>query len=503
MKKEWIFASGVGLFTLILALAILRWMAPQLLGIPTDLQMVQVSTEVPPFFEGVFRKEDYQNHGFIIPDPYTKRAKPLYPEVAGTGPHDILGFRNRVIPHSADIIAIGDSQTYGNNVLLEENWPSQLVIHLNQPHLKLYSMAVGGWGAIEFLEIFPKALHFNPRIVLVAFYTGNDPLESFRLAYASDRWSNLRPDPTLAEKDMPHGIFPPPEDEWWKVDFSDGVTTIFTSALRLGSNNDHPAVHAGYQIMAEVGRRLGEMAREQQIFLVFTVIPTKELVYEKKVNREELNPPPDYLALIQAEKENLSNLVEQLQKVSGAVYVDVLEPLQNAALTMTNIYPRNINGHPLALGYAVIAKAMTQDIEKVLWPVPANRAKAHLKFRAAFALQKGGRQGDAILGYQEALKLDPTHTQAALNLAYALINQSQTDLPQAIELLEGLAQRRPDYTEVFYRLGEAHRLHGETEKAAEWYLRYVKVGNHRSLLQQAKQRLGTMETNKPSPPTSR
>ena len=113
MKKEWLLAFSTVLVTLLVALGIVRWMAPQLLGIPADLQLVRVSTEVPPFFEGVFREEDYDSRNFIIPDPYLKRAKPLYPEGRGIGPHDILGFRNRHIPHASALVTIGDSQTYG------------------------------------------------------------------------------------------------------------------------------------------------------------------------------------------------------------------------------------------------------------------------------------------------------------------------------------------------------------------------------------------------------
>jgi len=122
--------------------------------------------------------------------------------------------------------------------------------------------------------------------------------------------------------------------------------------------------------------------------------------------------------------------------------------------------------------------------------------------RLGRALMELGHYQAARQSYQEALELDPNHTQAEFNLAYALINQSQTNLPQAIELLEGLAQRRPDYTEVFYRLGEAYRFYGKKEKAAEWYSRYVKVGNHRSLLQQANQQLRSMKIDQPSAPTS-
>ena len=46
----------------------------------------------------------------------------------------------------------------------------------------MYSMAVGGWGAVQYLDMFTKAARFRPHTVIIAFYSGNDPLESFLTA---------------------------------------------------------------------------------------------------------------------------------------------------------------------------------------------------------------------------------------------------------------------------------------------------------------------------------
>ena len=51
-------ALATATVTLVLSLGLIRWLAPALLGVPSDLQLVQVSREVPPFFAGVFRAED-------------------------------------------------------------------------------------------------------------------------------------------------------------------------------------------------------------------------------------------------------------------------------------------------------------------------------------------------------------------------------------------------------------------------------------------------------------
>src|SRR2546428_394876 len=39
------------------------------------------------------------------------------------GGFDDWGFRNREVPETADIVVIGDSQTYGNTATMEDSWP--------------------------------------------------------------------------------------------------------------------------------------------------------------------------------------------------------------------------------------------------------------------------------------------------------------------------------------------------------------------------------------------
>ena len=145
MKKEYLLLVGSVAISLLLAFGIIRWQAPQLLGLPHDLKLVQIDKAVPPFFESVFRRDDFLSANYFISDPLTRvRPKPLQSETLRLGPNDLIGFRNRYIPNFADIVVIGDSQTYGNNALLEHNWPSQMRKFLESKQNETYSMAAGG-----------------------------------------------------------------------------------------------------------------------------------------------------------------------------------------------------------------------------------------------------------------------------------------------------------------------------------------------------------------------
>ena len=113
MRKEWILAAATVLVTMSAALALLRWLAPQLLGMPVDLQLVQASKAVPPFFENVFREQDLASDNLLLQDPYTNiRFKPLLPADNTSGPHDILGFRNEAVPNVITSYSIHYTKLY-------------------------------------------------------------------------------------------------------------------------------------------------------------------------------------------------------------------------------------------------------------------------------------------------------------------------------------------------------------------------------------------------------
>ena len=359
MKKEWLLLIGSVSLTLITALLLIRWFAPQLLGLPVDLQMVRVSKEVVPFFDGVFRPEDHETGEYIIQDPYIMRAKPLFPGFMRVGPNDILGFRNRSVPNIADIIAIGDSQTYGNNVFLEENWPSVMMYDMKEYSPVLYNMAVGGWGAAEYFEIFNKALYLQPKVVIIAFYSGNDAIDTFNKVYSDERWKELRLDPKLSSSDVP-GIA---DDIEWQVKFNDGTGTGLTPGKRsLSNRRDYPAVKAGYAIMGKIAQKIGDIARAAKIKLVYTIIPTKELAYEKRIMEENIPLREDYAALVENERENIEFLTEQLRNIPDTVYVDLLKPLQDAVKDTLALYSPDRDGHPIAGGYKLIGETIREEV---------------------------------------------------------------------------------------------------------------------------------------------
>ena len=362
-KNDWVLASVAIILTTAVSLLLVRWLAPQLLGVPVDLQLVQTSKSLPPFYAGVFREEDAETGGMLLNDPHTNtRFRTLLPADSGTGPHDVLGFRNRGVPNTANIVVIGDSQTYGVGEPLDDNWPSQLAA-MNTPEDDVYSMAVGGWGAIQYLYMFDKAARLTPGIVIVAFYSGNDALDSFTTAYGNPYWQELMIDASLDKGDTPQVESMLDVDDAWPLTFSDGSKVALTPVGRLAVNDrEQAAVTTGYAIMAEVARRITAQASSLDIHVVFTTIPTRELVYATRVAQEAPEAPASYTRLIAMEQANIDELAGHISALPGAHYVDLVKPLQAAALENGALYPRLWDGHPGRQGYRVIATTLAAAI---------------------------------------------------------------------------------------------------------------------------------------------
>jgi len=372
VNKDILLMLAATALTLVVALGLIRKLAPGLLGGPVDLQLVQLDKRLPPFYKGVFRNGQADEDGFLLKDPLTRvRARPFYPAVPvpGAGPHDVLGFRNAAVPVAADIVTIGDSVTYGNNAVMEQNWPAWMLAALGRKDVNVYNMSTGGWAAVQYLDMLGYAVAFRPYVVVVAFYTGNDPLETFQMVHGNENWKWLMDTDGISLDGLPAFSLDVPAEQQWPVNFDDGVSTVFTPQLRLISNTAHPAVDAGYTIMAAVGRSLADKARQLGIKLVFTIIPTKELAYADKVKAAGLDAPEKYRELVTAESGRVQALAAALQAIDGVRYVDVTKPLQQAALGSTALYLGNIDGHPVAAGYKVIGDTIAAAITGLV-PAP-------------------------------------------------------------------------------------------------------------------------------------
>src|SRR5262249_50916074 len=135
----------------------------------------------PPQGYALYSKERNEAHTSLtrlVSDP--RLGHHLEPDAPG---HDARGFRNEASAAITDVVAIGDSQTWGVNVRREESWPAVLG---KISHLSVYSMALGGWGPLQYEVLAKDAVAFRPRALIVGIYLGNDIFDGCNQVYGTD-----------------------------------------------------------------------------------------------------------------------------------------------------------------------------------------------------------------------------------------------------------------------------------------------------------------------------
>ncbi len=105
------------------------------------------------------------------------------------GAFDAWGFRNRTVPDAAEIVAIGDSHTYGNTATMDQSWPYVLAQLTGK---QIYNMGLGGYGPNQYHHLLSKALTLRPKLVIAGLYMGDDFENAFLITYGLAHWSHLR-----------------------------------------------------------------------------------------------------------------------------------------------------------------------------------------------------------------------------------------------------------------------------------------------------------------------
>lgn len=335
-------------------------------------------------------------HATLVDDPVLgHRIEP------GTTGHDRLGFRNREAPAQVDIVAIGDSVTYGVSAPRDGSWPHQLAGLLGEP---VYNMGLGGYGPLQYLHLTRStAAALRPRQLLVGLYFGNDLMDAHLVAQAREAWKPWRlAEPVAAATDsapaaeLPRKRFEglrnwlsrhsmlysvlratvlprlaaqereaqvraaAPDELWPWSDPAPGaaVRTVFTPQGRLAAvDAGLPAVREGLDITKNALAALQDEAARQQIGLLVLMIPTKERAYCGYLTEVQAQRPPSFVSLCAAEDASRAEIAAFLDQ-RGLARVDVLPALEAAIARHEPLYPPDADGHPQSSGYGVIAQAV-------------------------------------------------------------------------------------------------------------------------------------------------
>lgn len=318
---------------------------------------------------------------------------------------DEWGFRNRRVPSTAELVAIGDSHTFGNTATMDDSWPSVVARVTGR---EMYNLGLGGYGPNQYYHLLTtRALKLHPKWVLCGLYMGDDFENAFSITYGLDRWSFLRngrwdnvnadiwgaSDPLvwgsgvrnwLSENSMIYRlVFHGPLLAMMKQNLQFRQASLNSdpnmTALIVDDKNIHEAfrpigianrldqtsaqIREGMRITFYLLKEMDNACKQEGCRLLVAIIPTKETVFSEYLEKNsELHLYEVLERLITNERSAKNALIEFLTS-TGIAYVDTFPALQQSV--GNQLYARSTRDmHPGKNGYRVIGEAVAQYLSR-------------------------------------------------------------------------------------------------------------------------------------------
>ena len=323
-----------------------------------------------------------------------------------SGGHDEWGFRNRKVPASSDIVALGDSHTYGNGAKMNESWPHVLGSLTRE---SVYNLGLGGYGPNQYYYLLNnKAIGLKPRIILCGIYLGDDFDNAFEITYGLDHWKYLRgivlnDNSTLWDiwekqsnhvswnkqirnwlskhsiiyRVLVHGLFDKFKGEM-QIKAASGTKNTSTLLIKekniqeaflpksvlKGLNQENQNVREGMRITLHLIQEMNMLCKRQNIRFVVAIIPTKESSFSEYLENNYEIPLGEFNEkVIENERIAKKKMLSYLRN-SNIEYIDLL-PIMQRSIKRDKIYLNSaVDMHPNKNGYRVMAEEIARYITK-------------------------------------------------------------------------------------------------------------------------------------------
>jgi len=318
---------------------------------------------------------------------------------------DSWGFRNPAVPESAQVVALGDSHTFGNTATMNDAWPS---VVSRETGLTVYNLGLGGYGPNQYYHLLmTRGLSLHPKWVLCGLYMGDDFENAYSITYGLDHWASLRTgkrksvNADIWDDSEPPGPFKVVRN-WLSresvvyrlvvhgpvlgavkegVRFSraargqDPDVTVLEIperkireafrpagiAARLDQGRDE--VREGMRITFELLDRMNAACRAHGCAFGVVIIPTKETVSASELQAKPGLPLRDAVTRVISNERRARGDLEAFLDRERIPYVDTLPALRGAI--GEELYAKTTaDMHPGRNGYRVIAGAVSQFIRR-------------------------------------------------------------------------------------------------------------------------------------------
>lgn len=316
-----------------------------------------------------------------------------------SGGHDAWGFRNREVPDHADIVAIGDSLTYGVSASAAKSWPAQLA---RLADISVYNLGLGGYGPAEYESLLrDRAARLTPKAVVTAVYLGNDLHDAYSSVYGRPGREEWRAEGVTVSNHAGtvSRVAVPPKtlgglrnrlarhsvlyrmatfaagDAYRKIelerqsadtgdvvvlyDAKGRVVTGFFPAENLEALDTSTAeIQEGIRLTAGMLAAMRDFCRDRNVDFSVVLLPTKESVYWPMISRTGSGPDAR-VAEVVAREEKARALLEKRLDECGVKYADLLADLR-AGVEKQKLYFSSTDEHPNGAGYGVIAEGVAR-----------------------------------------------------------------------------------------------------------------------------------------------
>jgi lysophospholipase L1-like esterase len=358
-----------------------------------------------------------------VADPHLGYAMP-----ANAFGHDANGFRNETVPDRSDIVALGDSWTWGVNAKRRQAWPARLSALTERG---VYNMGMGGFGPPQYWYLARQAKRFQPRLVLIGLYTGNDIADAANNVYTLDAYNDFRkpghvkldgaatitqkltsirkkaetlkarimaeyardhvsgwllmlhrysamarllarfdllPGLKLEEVEIVAEKSVALSEPAYSIVIDDGVLrTILHPAERfLPLNLGDPHIQEGMALTKQFLRQIRTLLRDGGIKMMVLLLPSKELGFADIALSGGHEANETYAEAIRMETTIRKELMRFL-KEQGIAVADVLPVMRGSLDKGIQIFPKDSESHPNPAGYDLIAKTAQRKLLELGW----------------------------------------------------------------------------------------------------------------------------------------
>jgi hypothetical protein len=317
---------------------------------------------------------------------------------------DEWGFRNKRVPSAADIVALGDSHTYGNAATMNDAWPS--VVARVTGH-EVYNLGLGGYGPNQYHHLLnTKGRTLHPKQVVCGLYMGDDFENAFLVTYGLEYWSSLRSGDWKNVSADIWGLSDPPVwgaaiRNWFSensmvyrlvvhgpllgmlkasaqfgqvtTENDPNATTLvvededirevfrpLSMAQRL--DQDSAPVREGMRITFHLLKEMNEICRQEGCHFLVVIIPTKETVFADHFARIPRVHLRDAVDRVVASEQSAKKALTEFLDVAGIEHLDVLPALKRSV--RKHLYALSTRDmHPGRNGYEVIGDVVAEYLQ--------------------------------------------------------------------------------------------------------------------------------------------